>query len=255
MFEIIILTLLLALVLNFVSFLLAYKLQTDKLTDITWSLTFIAIIILDLGRAKQLSGFSILLGVFVIIWALRLGTFLLYRVLKRGKDKRFDERRSSFLGFLRFWLGQAIAAWVLLIPTTLAISRNSSFKYLSLIGLIIWIIGISIEATSDIQKYIFTSNPNNKNKWIDRGLWHLSRHPNYFGEILVWIGVYIYCFVYLPLWLALIGLVSPITIFLLLVFVSGIPILEKNADKKWGYDSNYKKYKSKTNILLPIPKV
>ena len=173
-------------------------------------------------------------------------------MLKKGKDKRFDERRSSFFIFLRFWLGQALAAWILLIPLTIAINKHRSFSDLAAIGLFIWLIALIFETTADIEKLIFNTKPKNKGKWINDGLWRLSRHPNYFGEILIWVGIYIYSLDALNSFEAFVALLSPLTIFVLLRYISGVPILEANADKKWGENPQYIEYKNKTNLLIPF---
>ncbi|MFP4656189.1 MAG: DUF1295 domain-containing protein [Candidatus Woesearchaeota archaeon] len=102
-----------------------------------------------------------------------------------------------------------------------------------------------IESFSDFQKLTFKKQPKNKGRFIKSGLWKYSRHPNYFGEILCWIGVYVFCGVWM--W----GLISPIFITTMLLFVSGIPLLEKKADEKWGGSREYQKYKHETPILIP----
>ena len=252
MTSILILTLAVAVIINLVAFLFAYIKQTDKLTDITWAITFIVLVLVNWLNTSSLNIYKSILGLMVIVWAVRLGIFLLYRVLKKGKDKRFDERRSSFFIFLRFWLGQALAAWILLIPLTIAINKHRSFSDLAAIGLFIWLIALIFETTADIEKLIFNTKPKNKGKWINDGLWRLSRHPNYFGEILIWVGIYIYSLDALNSFEAFVAILSPLTIFVLLRYISGVPILEANADKKWGENPQYIEYKNKTNLLIPF---
>ncbi len=121
------------------------------------------------------------------------------------------------------------------------------------VSLFEWTVGLIIETIADVQKIQFKNNPANKGKWIESGIWRYSRHPNYFGEIVVWIGVYIVAATSLPFVQAAIGLISPLFIIVLLLFVSGIPILEKSADKRWGNDPAYKKYKKRTSLLIPLP--
>lgn len=231
-------TLLFAIGFNILMFIPAFLFKTDKLTDLSYSLTFIGLIIY-IFLSKPYSVGSLLLLFMVLIWALRLGSFLFIRIHKQKKDDRFDIMRNSFFKFLGFWLLQGFTVWVVLIPATLF-----NNKYYS-IGLIIWLLGLIIESFADAQKFSFKKNPKNNGKFIQIGLWKYSRHPNYFGEILCWIGVYIFTGVWL--W----GLISPLYIFVLLIFVSGIPLLEKKADKTWGKNKSYKKYKKETSILIP----
>lgn len=196
-----------------------------------------------------------ILGVsMVCLWALRIGGFLLYRVLQSGSDRRFDGMREHFLQFGKFWLGQALTVWVVMLPATLAFSKAETGHKLAVIGIALWCTGFIIESIADFQKYHFAHDPKHKGHWIDSGIWRYSRHPNYFGEIMVWISIYIYAFTALTATERLIGLVSPLFITLLLLFVSGIPILERSADKRWGSVSAYQTYKQHTSILIPLPK-
>jgi len=237
---------------NLLGFLIAYKSKSDKLTDISYAVSFISIGLFDLLRAKYINLY-VIVGVWLVwIWALRIGTYLLMRVIENKKDRRFDGVRENFKKFGMFWLGQAIAAWVLMIPLSFSVGHIATIKTLPLVGILIWIIGLSIESLSDYQKSKFKSDPTNKGKWIDSGLWHYSRHPNYFGEILVWISIYTYTFSANTTTERLIGLISPVFIALLLILVSGIPPLEQSADKRWGDKPEYKRYKTRTSILIPF---
>lgn len=237
-------------------FVIAYKQQTDKLTDTSYSLTFIGLAAYAYFTREVQWGLVWLVALAVTLWAMRLGTFLLIRVNKTGKDSRFDEMRSDPVKFAGFWSLQALTVWV--VSLGFIVFFEKGFKPdvgLFAAGLVIWGFGLVFEAIADWQKYRFTQNPKNKGKWIESGLWKYSRHPNYFGEILVWYG----------LWLAIssglsggnrwLSVVSPLFIMFLLLFVSGIPILERNADKKWGKQADYKRYKRQTSILLPLPKL
>ncbi len=242
-----------SLLINILMFLVAFKLQTDKFTDISYSLSFIILVIYGLSTCHA-TGFHLLIVSLVTIWALRLGSFLLYRVWKKGKDARFDDMRTSFWQFGRFWVLQGLAVWVILIPALLALHYHfAHLTNLSIFGVVVWLIGLVIEAIADWQKYKFSTSPKNKGKWIESGLWKYSRHPNYLGEMKVWSGVYLVAFSSLTPRAQLVGLVSPLFIIVLLLFVSGIPILEKNADKKWGSDKGYKAYKARTSVLFLLP--
>jgi steroid 5-alpha reductase family enzyme len=254
MLVVIFLSLALALSINLIMFLVAFQYRSDKLTDISYAVSFISLDIMALYGGKAYNKFSIILFLLVILWAVRIGSFLLYRILKVGKDKRFDQLRDSFVGFGKFWLGQAITAWVLMLPVTISLYKGyANLRALIYIGVVIWLIGLIIETAADTQKIKFKNNPKNKDKWINNGIWSYSRHPNYFGEIAIWAGIYVYAFPALSYPQRLICLASPLLITLVLRYVSGVPILEKSADKKWGKDSAYKSYKSRTNLIIPFP--
>lgn len=244
-----------ALAINLVLFLIAFWRQSDKLTDISYALSFLTLDVIALANAKEPGVFAWVLFLLVACWASRLGGFLLMRVLKVGKDRRFDDLRGSFTRFGKFWLGQAVTAWVLMLPVTIAQYRGGSLRLLAYIGIAIWLIGFAAEAAADYQKYRFRENYKNKDRWIETGVWKYSRHPNYFGEIAVWSGVYIYCFGALDTIGRIVGLGSPALITLVLVFVSGVPILEKSADARWGKLQAYKDYKARTRLLLPLPRL
>ena len=246
-----IITFIIALGINLIMFIPAYLFRTDKLTDISYSITFVVVAIFGLMQSS-FNLAHILLFSMIFIWALRLGTYLLLRIRKIGKDNRFDSMRESIVKFGSFWVLQGLTVFVVLIPSIYFF--NSNFEQISLLsysGLLIWLVGLIIEASGDYQKTAFINNPDNKGKWVNTGLWKFSRHPNYLGEILVWIGIYLFILPTLNTGQALIGLISPLFITALLLFVSGIPLLEKSANKKWGEDHDYNLYKNNTGILLP----
>lgn len=238
---------------NIVLFLIAFTFKTDKLTDAAYALSFFVLAVFG-----YLSGDAtlqrLLVTGMVAVWAFRLGGFLLYRIQKTGRDQRFDAWRNSFWLLGRFWVLQAIVAWVVLLPLLFALQKtNVTLGYVAVLGFLVWTFGFVVEAVADMQKFRFTQNSKNKGKWIQEGLWSWSRHPNYFGEITVWVGMYITLFVSLTDLERLLGLVSPLAIAGTLIFASGIPILEKSADKKWGSNPAYKEYKKRTSILILLP--
>lgn len=245
--------LLVSFVINMVMFLVAYKLQSDRLTDISYATTFFVLSMYGLSISNK-SFFHIVLFLLIALWAIRLGGFLLYRVVRVGKDTRFDKMRSSFVKFGWFWVIQATTVWVLMIASLFAFLSTTEPSLLWIAGLLVAVMGLAIESIADMQKFRFSSNPKNKGKWIDEGLWHYSRHPNYLGEIMMWTGVYLYVATSLTMHEAVLGAVSPLFILLMLLFVSGVPILEKNSDKKWGDLAAYRKYKASTSPLLILPK-
>ncbi|USN45589.1 MAG: DUF1295 domain-containing protein [Candidatus Woesearchaeota archaeon] len=240
--------LLLSLGLNIFVFLFAFGLKTDKLTDVTYSLTFVLLLLIAFLESS-LTSQRFVLFFMVFLWALRLGSFLFLRIHRMKKDKRFDGMRESFPRFLKFWLLQGLAVWIISLPALLFLSSQSTAVFW--FGAVVWLLGFLFESLADYQKLQFMKNPQNKNKFISSGLWRYSRHPNYFGEILCWVGVYLFVLPSLSSLQLVVGLLSPLFIIALLLFVTGIPLLEKKADEKWGSDPSYVSYKKKTRVLLP----
>jgi steroid 5-alpha reductase family enzyme len=238
---------------NFTMFLIAFKQGTDKLTDISYAATFVALAVFGLVRTPETSIAKWLVFYMVLLWAIRIGSYLFIRIRKTGKDKRFDEMRGSFKKFLSFWMLQALTVWVVMLGVLVfnfeGVEPITNFM---IAGVLIWLIGLVIEAIADVQKFQFIQNKKNKGKWIQTGLWKYSRHPNYFGEILVWFGIYVFVVSGLEGSAQFIAMISPLFITFLLLFVSGVPLLEKSANARWGKDKNYLAYKSKTSIVIPL---
>jgi steroid 5-alpha reductase family enzyme len=197
-------------------------------------------------------GRAILVWALVVIWAVRLGTFLFSRIKKAGKDDRFDTIKPSFIRFLNVWTIQGL--WVTFTMAaalvTITTANRKELDLFALIGFLVWVFGFTMEIVADYQKSRFNTNPNNKGKFIQTGLWSRSRHPNYFGEIVLWIGVMIIALPVLQGW-QWVALISPVFVTLLLTRVSGIPLLEKKADQKWGGQTDYEAYKKGTPVLIP----
>lgn len=250
--DILITTLLVSLGLNTLFFILAYILQTDSFTDFTYSASFIVMTVFTLIASATYYPYQITAALMVTIWALRLMGYLVMRIRTMKRDTRFDEMRAHPVKFASFWLLQAVSAWVILLPVTLTLSHGSNigFDLMMIGGLGISILGLGIETIADWQKYTFKRRPQNRDRWIETGLWKRSRHPNYFGEMLMWWGVFVYS---VPLLSGLSwGVVAgPVLITYLLLYVSGIPLLEKRYDEKYKGDKKYLAYKRSTNLLIP----
>jgi steroid 5-alpha reductase family enzyme len=244
----------LAFLIQWLSFIPAYLLQTEKTFDLTGSITYISVTIIAVLLSPAVDGRSILLLTLVVIWAVRLGTFLFRRIHKAGKDARFDEIKPSFIRFLSTWTLQGLWVTFTLAAALAAITTTTrkELGLLALIGFLIWIFGFAIEVTADAQKNRFRADPENRGKFIRTGLWAWSRHPNYFGEIVLWIGVAVIALPILRGW-QWITLVSPVFVALLLTRISGVPMLEKRADEKWGGQEDYEAYKERTSVLIPRP--
>ena len=242
----------LAFLIQWLVFIPAYWRQTEKFFDLTGSLTYITVSTLALFLSSGVDGRAILMWALVVIWAVRLGTFLFGRIKKAGKDDRFDEIKPSFIRFLNVWTIQGlwvtftIAAALVAITTT----NRKELDIFAILGFLVWVFGFAMEVVADSQKRRFSANPDNKGKFIQTGLWSRSRHPNYFGEIMLWIGIAVITLPVLQGW-QWVALISPIFVTLLITRVSGIPLLEKKADQKWGGQADYETYKKRTPVLIP----
>jgi steroid 5-alpha reductase family enzyme len=244
----------LAFLIQWVAFVVAYLLRTEVFYDITGSITYITVAILAALLSPTIDDRSVLLLAPVLIWATRLGTFLFGRIQKTGKDERFDQIKVSFPRFLLTWTVQGLwitftaAAALAAITTT----TRQGLGWLALIGFVIWAFGFAIELLADTQKSAFKADPANEGDFIDVGLWSWSRHPNYFGEIVLWVGVAIIALPVLRGW-QFVTLISPVYVTAQLVLVSGLPMLEKRADERWGGQEDYEAYKERTPVLIPRP--
>ncbi len=239
---------------QFVAFIPAYLTQSERFYDLTGSLTYISMVVLVAVLSAPLDCRSMVLVTLVIVWAGRLGTFLFRRVLKAGKDGRFDDIKPHFIRFLNAWTVQGL--WITLTAgaafAAITSADHVKFDVLAIVGLCIWLAGFAIEATADLQKNRFRADPANQGRFIHTGLWSWSRHPNYFGEITLWTGVVLIALPALQGW-QLVTLISPVFVFLLITRVSGVPLLEKYADETWGGQSDYEAYRQRTSILVPLP--
>jgi steroid 5-alpha reductase family enzyme len=241
-------------------FIPSFLFKTEKYYDITGTAAYISMILVALYfiimvNGENLSIRSIVTTLLVLIWACRLGIFLLLRVVKAGEDKRFENVKLSFSKFLMYFTISSL--WVFLTTINFltmllhnSILINDIFFFL---GLLVWIAGFIIEVVADEQKRRFKLNSNNKGAFISSGLWSYSRHPNYLGEILLWIGMAIISLPVLQGW-EFITLISPLFVYILLTKMSGIPILENQSNERWGNQSDYQNYKKITPILFPFRK-
>jgi steroid 5-alpha reductase family enzyme len=244
----------LAFIINWIAFIPAYIQKTEKFFDLTGSITYITVLIVAVILSPVVDARSLLLLGIIGVWAIRLGSFLFMRIRAAGEDRRFREIKKSFARFLLTWTVQglwvtfSIAAALAAITTELRLELG----VYAWIGFLVWVFGFGFEVIADRQKSQFKEKPENDSKFINTGLWSWSRHPNYFGEIVLWIGVAMIAFPVLIGW-QLLTLISPIFIILLLTRISGVPMLEQRADEKWGGQEDYEAYKANTSVLIPRP--
>ena len=245
----------LAFIIQWIAFIPAYVFQTEKFYDLTGSLTYLTVIWYSLALASNgivnYNGASIVIVLLISIWAIRLGSFLFMRIHKDGEDKRFRTIKPSATQFFMTWTLQGL--WVSLCSmcalTAISSSSGVIINTLFYVGFVLFMLGFYIEVLADNQKSKFRSSPENKDKFITTGLWAKSRHPNFFGEIMLWTGIAVMSFSSLQ-GLQYLTLISPLFTYILLMHVSGVRMLEARADKKWGHDESYIKYKSETPVLM-----
>ena len=244
---------LLAFLIHWLFFIPAYLFKTEKFFDLTGSLTYISIMVYVVYTKNNLQEQlgSIILASLVILWAVRLGSFLFLRIKKAGEDKRFREIKTSFARFFLLWTisGMWVSFCSMCALTAIASNDGVIVNNIFYIGLVTFIIGLSIEIIADSQKTKFRKDSKNKDKFINEGLWAKSRHPNYVGEITLWAGVAIMSFSSLE-GSQYISLISPIFTYLLLVYVSGVPQLTASGQKKWGHLESYQDYIKNTPTLI-----
>ena len=245
---------LVAFAINWIVFVPSNRAKTEHYYDLTGSITYLTVTVAALVLSDDLDARAVIVAAMVVVWALRLGTFLFRRVRRDGRDGRFDRIKTDPLRFFMTWTLQGL--WVLLTAAcALAIitgSDRSSIGWVAVLGIVVWIAGFGIEVVADQQKSAFKKNPANEGRFITSGLWAWSRDPNYFGEIMLWIGIAIMALPVLSGW-RWVALISPVFVILLITRVSGVPMLEARAEKRWGSDQEFRTYAANTPVLIPRP--
>lgn len=246
---------------QWIVFIHAYTYTTEKYFDLTGSITYVTCTITSLVLSKFYVENNladqprrIIVAIFVMVWAIRLGSFLFARIKRDKKDGRFDKFKESLVAFLWVWTLQGL--WVTLTAASAFIiilsDSDKAFGWTDGVGIAVWVFGFGIEYTADRQKKIWREDSANKGRFIDVGLWSYSRHPNYFGETTLWTGIAIIGAGIFEGW-QWVGLISPIFVYLLLRFGSGVPMLEKGSNKKWGTEPEYQAYLARTSIFALVP--
>jgi steroid 5-alpha reductase family enzyme len=245
---------LLAYIINWIVFVPSNIAQTEHYFDLAGSVTYLSLTAVAVAATPELDARSTIVAAMVALWAIRLGAFLFRRVKRDGRDGRFDRIKLDPLRFLMAWTLQAL--WVLLtMACALAIitgQERRSVGWIGVLGIAVWTAGFAIEVLADRQKSRFKQDPLNNGRFIASGLWAWSRHPNYFGEITLWVGIAIVALPVLSGWRWAM-LISPIFVTLLLTRVSGIPLLESRAAKRWGDDESFQAYARNTPALILRP--
>lgn len=243
-----------AFAMNWVAFVPSNAARTEKFYDLTGSVTYATVTLVAVFLSSDIDARATIAAAMVIAWAVRLGSFLFGRIRRDGRDGRFDTIKTDPFRFFAAWTTQGL--WVLLTASAaLAIittSNRQPLGPLAYVGIALWAAGFAIEVVADRQKRAFRRDEANEGRFITTGLWAWSRHPNYFGEIVLWTGVAIMAVPILSGWQWVV-LISPVFVTVLLTRVSGIPMLEARADRRWGDDEAYHSYKASTPVLVPRP--
>ncbi len=236
---------------QWLAFVPARLLETESFYDLTGSLTYIAVTLAAVVAATTPSSTQWLIAAMILVWAGRLGSFLFRRIHAAGGDQRFDHIKVSSARFFVAWTLQG--AWVVMTScagVVAILSAQQPAGAIFIIGALMWVIGFAIEVIADQQKLRFRTDPANEGRFITTGLWARSRHPNYFGEILLWAGIAVMAIPYLSgtKWVVML---SPIFVYALLTRVSGIPTLVRRGQELWGNDPAYQAYLNSTPQLVP----
>ncbi len=244
----------LAFLIQWVAYIPAYIFQTEKFYDLTGSLSYLTVIWFVFFSSNNLSGLNIqnlIVVTLISIWAIRLGTFLFGRIHKDGEDKRFRTIKTSASQFFMTWTlqGMWVSICTMCAITAISSSQGIIANALFYLGLAFFLVGFAIEVVSDQQKSAFRAVPENKEKFITSGLWSKSQHPNYFGEILLWSAIALLSISSLN-GTQYLTLISPIFTYVLLVYISGVRMLDDMGNKKWGHLQEYKEYKRNTPTLF-----
>ena len=237
---------------QWLAFIPARLFQTERFYDLTGSITYIAVTLAAISAATAPSGAQWLIAITIFIWAGRLGSFLFRRIHAAGGDQRFDHIKVSSSRFFVAWTLQG--AWGVMTScaalTAILSAEQTAVGVIYVMGAVMWVAGFVIEVMADQQKSRFRADPANAGRFINVGLWARSRHPNYFGEILLWAGIAVMAIPYLSStqWVVML---SPIFVYALLTRISGIPTLARRGQQLWGDDPIYQAYVANTPRLLP----
>ncbi len=233
-------------------FLLAVVLKRNDVADIAWGLGFV-LMSWAAFLFSELSARSLLVNVLVTIWGTRLAWHIARRNLRKSEDSRYAVWRASWKHFylrsyLQIFMLQGFFLYIILFPALfIHASTTQNLQAIDVVGTVVWIIGFFFESVADRQLRDFLRDPANKGTIMDCGLWAYSRHPNYFGEVVQWWGIFL---IALTLPHGYVTVVGPLLLTFLILFVSGIPMLEK----KYAGRSDFEAYKKRTSVFFPLPR-
>jgi len=264
---------------QFACFAVAAALQTEMFYDFSGSLTYVLCVLLSLRRGSAGPRQKVN-SMLVVAWATRLGSFLLWRIIRDGQDRRFNGVRNRPSRFFVFWAIQAFWVLVTALPVYTLNSKKSaqggqnevkplqtaaekeealppaparSLGWRDGVGWALWVVGFVTQTAADHQKTRFKADPQNDGRWINVGLWRLAQHPNYFGEMCMWWGIFLSCSAELR-GIELATGISPLFVAYLLTRVSGVPPLRRAGLRRWGHLPEYREYLKTTPLIVPLPR-
>ncbi len=230
-------------------FILSIIKKDNSIVDIAWGFGFALVVLFALFN-RGLTAISFIITLMITIWGGRLGFHILFRKIGKEEDFRYKKWRKEWKNFylrsyFQIYILQGTLLYIIVFPALKVINlENSQFNLLTYIGIFVWLSGFFFEVVGDWQLKKFIENSNNKGKIMKSGLWKYTRHPNYFGEATMWWGIFLIAVANSAGFLTII---SPITITYLLLYVSGVPLVEK----QFADDKEFQKYAKKTNKFFP----
>lgn len=233
-----------------VFFVLSLAFKRNDIADSAWGFGFIVVAITNLVLSNNFQQTKFIITFLVFLWGLRLAAYITLRNWGKKEDFRYKEWKEKWgknivlKSYLQVFLLQGLFMFLVSIPVSLYNRFDGGVSFYSFVGIIIWVLGFYFETVGDIELYLFKKDLKNKGKVMKYGLWQYTRHPNYFGEVTMWWGIWILT---LGSTYWLLGIIGPLTITFLLLKVSGIPLLEK----KYEGNKEYEKYKKETSVFIP----
>jgi steroid 5-alpha reductase family enzyme len=233
-------------------YLIAQSVKNNSIVDVGWGLGFVFTNLVLIINSVKIMPSMLILSLMILIWGMRLSFYIYLRNAGKPEDYRYANWRKEWgirqpwIAFYKIFMLQGAIMWVVALPVILVFKRHKEFPGIfGFIGLVIFLIGLFMEGIADSQMKRFKSDHSNKGKIITSGLWKFTRHPNYFGEALLWWGIGIYGFSVSGYWFSFI---SPLLITLMLRYVSGVPMLEE----KYKNRVDFREYASKTSVFIPF---
>jgi steroid 5-alpha reductase family enzyme len=233
-------------------YVIAQRIGNNSIVDIGWGMGFVITTFALILSSEKIFPSMLFLSLMILIWGLRLSFYIYFRNLGKPEDFRYANwrsqwgKRQAIIAFFRIFMLQGGIMWIIASPIGYVFAKHSDMPGLAgLAGVLVFLFGLFFEGIADSQMKSFKLNPENKGKIITSGLWKYSRHPNYFGEAILWWGIGIYAFSVSGYWYCLI---SPFIMNLMLRFVSGVPMLEE----KYKNRKDFREYASKTSVFVPF---